>query len=162
MKEGKLRELFLKRKISRISELEIERYINFLQNSYKDDLAHASENVDKFPRWSIISGYYAMHDIAKLFLAKKFRIKILKEVHSTTIKVMKVVSERKDLIKLLEIGYKEFRKLVEELEVAKKERVKVQYYTGTPYLESLYKKRAKEFLENVVKPFIQKMEGLVE
>jgi hypothetical protein len=26
----------------------------------------------------------------------------------------------------------------------------------------LYKKRAKEFLENVVKPFIQKMEGLVE
>jgi hypothetical protein len=162
MKEGKLRELFLKRKISRISELEIERYINFFQNSYKDDLAHASENVDKFPRWSIISGYYAMHDIAKLFLAKKFRIKILKEVHSTTIKVMKVVSERKDLIKLLEIGYKEFRKLVEELEVAKKERVKVQYYTGTPYLESLYKKRAKEFLENVVKPFIQKMEGLVE
>jgi hypothetical protein len=29
MKEGKLRELFLKRKISRIGELEIERYINF-------------------------------------------------------------------------------------------------------------------------------------
>jgi len=52
--------------------------------------------------------------------------------------------------------------LVEELEVAKKERVKVQYYTGTPYLESLYKKRAKEFLENVVKPFVQKMERLIE
>jgi hypothetical protein len=26
----------------------------------------------------------------------------------------------------------------------------------------LYKKRAKEFLENVVKPFIQKMERLIE
>jgi len=47
-----------------------------------------------------------MHDIAKLFIAKKFRIKILKEVHSTTIKVIKIVSERKDLVKLLEIGYK--------------------------------------------------------
>jgi len=43
MKEGKLRELFFKRKISRIGELEIERYINFFQNSYKDDLAHANE-----------------------------------------------------------------------------------------------------------------------
>jgi hypothetical protein len=125
MKEGRLKELFLKRKISRIGELEIERYINFFQNSYKDDLAHANENVDKFPRWSIISGYYAMHDIAKLFLAKKFRIKILKEVHSTTIKVMRIVSERKDIVKLLENGYREFRKLVEELEIAKGERVKV-------------------------------------
>jgi len=97
-------------------------------------LAHANENVDKFPRWSIISGYYAMHNIAKLFLAKKFRIKILKEVHSTTIKVMRIVSERKDLVKLLEIGYREFKKLIEELEVVKRERVKVQYYKGTPYL----------------------------
>jgi hypothetical protein len=26
----------------------------------------------------------------------------------------------------------------------------------------LYKKRAKEFLENVVKPFVQKMERLIE
>jgi hypothetical protein len=162
MKEEKLKELFLKRKISRIGELEIERYINFFQNSYKDDLAHSNENVDKFPRWSIISGYYAMHDIAKLFLAKKFRIKILKEVHSTTIKVMRIVSERKDLVKLLEIGYKEFKRLIEELEIAKKERVKVQYYTGTPYLGSLYKKSAKEFLENIVKPFVQKMERLIE
>jgi hypothetical protein len=162
MKEERLKELFLKRKISRIGELEIERYINFFQNSYKDDLAHANENVDKFPRWSIISGYYAMHDMAKLFIAKKFRIKILKEVHSTTIKVMRIVGERKDLVRLLEIGYKEFKELIEGLEVAKRERVKVQYYTGTPYLESLYKKRAKEFLENVVKPFIQKMERLIE
>jgi len=83
-----------------------------------------------------------MHDIAKLFLAKKFRMKILKEVHSTTIKVMRIVSERKDLIKLLENGYREFRKLVEELEVAKKERVKVQYYTGTPYLEKFVQKES--------------------
>jgi hypothetical protein len=132
MKEQRLKELFRKKKISRISELELSRYANFFQNSYKDDFAHANENMEKFPRWSIISGYYAMHDIAKLFLAKKFRIKILKEVHSTTIKAMRILSERKDLVKLLEIGYKEFKKLVEELEVAKKERVKVQYYTGTP------------------------------
>ncbi len=110
MKEGKLKEFFLKRKISRIGEFEIERYINFFQNSYEDDLAHANENVDKFPRWSIISGYYAMHDMAKLFIAKKFRIKILKEVHSTTIKVMRIVGERKDLVILLEIGQKEFKR----------------------------------------------------
>jgi hypothetical protein len=103
-----------------------------------------------------------MHDIAKLFLAKKFRIKILKEVHSTTIKAMRILSERKDLVKLLEIGYKEFKKLVEELEVAKKERHTLQYLTCTPYRATSYNKRAKELLENIVKPFIEKMERLIK
>jgi hypothetical protein len=50
MKEKRLKELFFKRKISRINEFEIERYINFFQNSYKDDLAHSNENAEKFPR----------------------------------------------------------------------------------------------------------------
>jgi hypothetical protein len=154
--------LFRENKISRISELELNRYLNFFENSYKDNLNHSKENLIKFPRWSIISGYYAMHDIAKLFIAKKFRIKIEKEVHSTTIKVLRILSKRKDLPRLLEIGYKEFKSLITELEIAKKERIKVQYYTGTNYLEKVYRDRAKHFLESIVVKFTVKMERLIE
>jgi hypothetical protein len=103
-----------------------------------------------------------MHNLAKLFIAKKFRIKIEKEVHSTTIKILKILSKRKDLPKLLEIGYKEFRSLILELEIARKERVKVQYYTGTSYLKDVYRRRAKWFLENVVEKFLIKMERLIK
>lgn len=103
-----------------------------------------------------------MHDIAKLFIAKKFRIKIEKEVHSTTIKVLRILSKRKDLPKLLEIGYKEFKDLILELEIAKKERIKAQYYTGTAYLENVYRERAKHFLKNIVEKFLIKMEKLIK
>ncbi len=48
--------LFKEGKISRISELELNRYLSFFENSYKDNLNHSKENVMKFPRWSIISG----------------------------------------------------------------------------------------------------------
>ena len=153
--------LFKEEKISRISELELGRYVNFFENSYKDDLNHSKENLDKFPRWSIISGYYTMHYMSKLFLAKKFRIKIEKEVHSTTIKVLRILSKRKDLTKLLETGYKEFQNLIIELEMGKKERIKAQYYTGTAYLEKVYRDRAKYFLNNIVEKFISKMKELV-
>ncbi len=157
-----IKTLFKERKISRISELELDRYINFFQNSYKDNFNHAKENLLKFPRWSIISGYYAMHDIAKLFIAKKFRIKIEREVHLTTIKVLRILSKRKDLPKLLEIGYKEFKNLIQDLEIARKERIKVQYYTGTPYLEKIYRERATNFLKNIVEKFLSKMEELIK
>lgn len=154
--------LFKEKKISRISELELPRYLNFFENSYKDNLEHSKENLEKFPRWSIISGYYAMHDLAKLFIAKKFRIKVEKEVHSTTIMLLKTLSKRKDLTRLLEIGYKEFQELILDLEMARRERVKVQYYTGTPYLKQVYRERAKEFLTKVVMKFIEKMEKLIK
>jgi hypothetical protein len=157
-----IKKLFEKKKISRISEFELARYLNFFESSYKDNLNHSKENLEKFPRWSIISGYYAMHDLAKLFIVKKFRIKIKKEVHSTTIKVLKILSRRKDLIRLLEIGYREFHDLISELEIARKERIKVQYYTGTPYLQQVYIKRSKWFLENIVEKFIAKMTRLIK
>jgi hypothetical protein len=80
MKEGK---------VSRIRELEVGRYVNFFENSSKDNLAHCKATIKTFPRWSIISGYYAMHDTTKLLIAKKFRLKIELEVHATTIKVLR-------------------------------------------------------------------------
>jgi len=49
-------------KVSKIREL--ERYLNFFENSYKDNLSHCKRNVENFPRWSIISGYEEFLNLA--------------------------------------------------------------------------------------------------
>lgn len=96
-------EKFLKNgRISKLNELEIERYINFFDNSYKDNLEHSKENTNNFSRWSIISSYYAMHDITKLLFAKNFRIKVELKVHETTIRLLKILIQDKELISFIE------------------------------------------------------------
>lgn len=149
-------------KINYINELEVDRYINFFDNSYKDNLEHCRRNINDFPRWSIISGYYAMHDITKLYIAKKHRIKIEKEVHAITIKILREIIKDNSILVLLEFAYKEFLTLANDLEEAKKERVKVQYYTGTSFLKGQYKERAKEFYEKTVIPYINKIKEEVK
>lgn len=149
-------------KISKISELELKRYTDFFENSYKDNLEHSKANLDKFPRWAIISGYYAMHDITKLLLAKKFRIKVEFEVHSTTIKVLRELIKSEEILSLIEKGYKEFLSLANDLAEARDERVKVQYYTGTEFMHQEYLKRAKEFYETIVLKYIEKIKELLK
>ena len=158
----KIETLIKEEKVSKISELELERYINFFDKSYKNNLEHSKFVLEKFPRWSIISGYYAMHDIAKLFLAKEFRLKIDYEVHATAIKVLRELIKNKEILKLIEKGYEEFINLANDLAEAKKDRVKVQYYTGTEYMEQEYGKRAKGFLSKIVEPFLSKINKLIE
>ena len=153
--------LFKKGRISRIDELEIERYVNFFESSYKDNLEHCKFNIEKFPRWSIISGYYAMHDLTKLIIAKKFGIKVNFKVHLTTIQLLREFLKNKELTKHLEKAYKEFLSLANDLEEAKKERTRVQYYTGTSFLLEEYKKRAKEFYESIVIVYINKILSLL-
>ncbi len=152
-------------KIAKINELELERYINFFENSYKDNLAHSVANKQQFPRWSIISGYYTMHDITKLLLAKKFRLKVELEVHATAIKVLREVIKNKELNKalldLIEHGYKEFLTLANDLAEAKKDRVKVQYYTGTDFMHKEYIKRADEFQKEVMLKYLERMSVLL-
>jgi len=152
MKEGK---------ISKINELEMDRYVNFFENSYKDNLEHCKVNMKLFPRWSIISGYYAMHDITKLFLAKKFRLKIELEVHATTIKVLREIVKDEETMMLMEKGYKEFISLANDLAEAKKERTKAQYYTGTKFMKEQFQKKSEEFLEMVVEPYLKKIKQLL-
>lgn len=158
----KLETLASEGKIEKISELELERYVNFFENSYKDNLEHSKANIEKFPRWSIISGYYAMHDITKLLLAKKFRIKVAKEVHATAIKVLWELIKNKELVGLMERGYNEFRNLANDLGDAKKERVKAQYYTGTKYMADEYRRRASDFQKTAVLPYIGKIKAMIE
>ena len=153
--------LFNEGKISKINELELQRYVNFFENSYLDNLDHANSVIKTFPRWSIISGYYAMHDISKLLIAKKFSIKIDFEVHSTTIKVLRELINKKELFDMLETGYKEFLHLANDLEEAKKERVKTQYFTGTDFMKKEFEKKSLEFISDTVLPYIQKIKVLL-
>jgi len=157
----KIEVLIKEGKVSRIRELEIQRYVSFFENSYRDNLKHCEAVAGRFPRWSIISGYYAMHDITKLLLAKKFRLKIDMKVHSTTIKVLKEVIKNKVLVNLMEKGYSEFVYLANDLAGAKRERIKSQYYTGTEFMREEYEKRSREFIGTVVKPYLEKIEALV-
>jgi len=148
-------------KVSKINELETDRYVNFFENSHKDNLEHCKANLKSFPRWSIISGYYAMHDITKLFLAKRFRLKIELEVHATTIKVLRELIKNKEILALIERGYKEFISLANDLAEARKERTKAQYYTGTKFMKNLFQQRSEEFLKTVVEPYLYKIKNLL-
>ena len=154
--------LFKSGKISRIVETERERYLNFFSNSYKENLEHSKFVLNTFPRWSIISGYYAMHDVTKLFLADKFSIKIDFNVHQTTIEVMQELVKDKEIIKMLNLGYSEFIKLLNDLVNARDKRTKAQYYTGTKFMKEKYQKEAREFIDNTVILYINKIKLLKE
>jgi len=154
--------LFKSKKISRIIETERERYLDFFSNSYKENLEHCKYVIEKYPRWSIISGYYAMHDIAKLFLADKFSIKVEFNVHQVTIEILKELIKDKQIMGLLNIGYNEFIKLLNDLATARKQRTKAQYYTGTKFMHEKYRQEARIFLEKTVTLFIEKIRSIKE
>lgn len=154
--------LIMEGKVRKIPELELPRYLNFFIHSSQDNIQHSKAVIDAFPRWSIISGYYAMHDRAKLFLAQKFRLQMELEVHATTIKVLREVLQNKDILHLFERGYAEFITLANDLAQAKQERVRSQYYTGTAYMVQEYRKKAQSFLNEVVEPFLLNMEELLK
>jgi len=156
-----IKTLMEEEKVSRIRELEIARYVNFFEYSYKDNLEHCKTNTKIFPRWSIISGYYAMHDITKLLIAKKFGLKIELEVHATTIKVLRELIKDKAVTSLIEKGYKEFISLANDLAQAKKERTKAQYYTGTTFMKEHFSKMSEEFFSDIVSPYLKRIKQLL-
>jgi len=152
--------LFRTKKISKLLIIEKSRYLNFFSNSYKENLEHCKFVIERFPRWGIISGYYAMHDITKLFIADRFNIKIDFKVHQTTIEVLNYLIKEKEIINMLNLAYNEFIKLLNDLAEAKSKRTKVQYYTGTSFLRKKYKEESKKFLNETVIPYINKISNL--
>jgi hypothetical protein len=157
---NKINNLFRARKISKLNLDEKPRYLNFFSNSYKENLEHCKFNLEKFPRWGIISGYYAMHDVTKLFLADKFNIKIDFNVHQTTIDVLNSLIKDKEAVNMLNMAYEEFIKLLNDLAEAKSKRTKAQYYTGAPFLREKYLKESRIFMNNNVLPYINKIVNL--
>lgn len=152
--------LFKTGKITRIIETEKPRYLNFFSNSYKENLEHCKFVLLIFPRWSIISGYYTIHDLTKLFLAEKFNIKIEFNVHQTTIEVLGELIKDKQIIEMLNLGYNEFLKLLNDLATARAKRTKAQYYTSSAFIKEKYKQEAFSFLHSTVLPYINKIKEI--
>ena len=154
---------------------ERENYLIFHQEAYKEDLSHAEETLLKFPRWSIISGYYAMHDLTKYFLAQKLNIKVSSpDIHAKTIEVLEHFIKDKELreklvllLKEAKNAYFDIERLKEKvvplmLKQAKKERGKSQYYTEDFTKErTVNAQRATYFLDNFVRPYVKLIEGLM-
>ncbi|MEM2933273.1 MAG: hypothetical protein QXK80_00520 [Candidatus Pacearchaeota archaeon] len=172
--ESTFLELLKIKAIVKLTDIEREDYLRFFESTYKDNLETAIDNLRKHPRWSIISGYYAMHDLAKLFLAKKYSLKIVDRVHfATIIALSSVLKENEqqisEAIALLKkakeifdeniIGIKP-TELVSYLRKGKSEREKAQYYHPKIDLKEISEK-ASYFLDGVVKPFIKLMEKII-
>ena len=103
-----------------------------------------------------------MHDITKLFLAKKFQIKIDAKVHKTAIKIMEEITKDKELLKLLKTGYEEFTKMAADLTEARNKRQKAQYYTCSEFMKEKYKEEAEIFLNGVVNPYLNKINSMIK
>ncbi|MBU2638810.1 MAG: hypothetical protein KJ955_07590 [Nanoarchaeota archaeon] len=160
--------------ISSLQKTEKEKYAGFHKEAYKDDLRAAEALFTISPRWTIIAGYYAMHDIAKLYLAEQHDLKITgRGVHlAAIIALRKVLSDRKakeQAIRLLreaEKVYEIFSTHFKEgiipviLSRGRDEREKSQYYSDNH--ERLAFEKSAEFNEQIVRPFIELMENMLK
>src|SRR3989339_1878393 len=72
-----------------LPQTERTNYLEFHKFSYLEDIQHAEANMLNYPRWSIISGYYAMHDLTKYFLALHYNVKITSpDIHYKAILIL--------------------------------------------------------------------------
>ena len=161
--------------IRQLAEIEKQAYIEFHKNNYLEDKDVSIKLIETSPKWAIVAGYYAMHNITKLFLAKNYSLRISgKFVHAATIESLKYYLNEKavldKLMALLETAKEKYNSLnldinTEEimpaiLKEAKKERTKAQYYTHRISVSNITRQEAESFYRDVVKPFIEIMEVL--
>ena len=156
----------------KLNEIERKIWIDFHAFAYKDDLKLAQRVLNEHPRWAIIVAYYAMHNIAKLYLGKIHNIKVSSpEIHKQTIRevnrFINDADERKRVVSLLEKAEEEIKNLQPEhipylLAIGKRERGKAQYYSGRLLSKIDYSKKAHWFVEKIAKVFIKTMQSLVE
>jgi len=153
---------------------EKEVYVKWHDYAYQDDLESAKSLIEKHPRNAIVLGYYSMHNIAKKYLGDVFSIKIPKDdTHSSTLKALKEkISNpvtRKRIIELMKQAQEEyelFSKPKPELLSAllrhgKSERSSHSYYQSKQEAEKRAgSDKARDFIENIVEPFIKIMNEL--
>lgn len=158
-----------------LTDREKQRWILFHLHSYKQNLKLAEHLLITYPRWSIIVGYYAMHDITKLYIGKIHNIKITgQNVHARAVEKLRevITKDREKVIKLLEEAENQMeialrmkeKVLPHILTHGKRERSKSQYYQTVEQedlFKATYSVKASEFIENIVKPYLRIFEGLL-
>ncbi|MBU0535803.1 MAG: hypothetical protein KKE20_02475 [Nanoarchaeota archaeon] len=159
-----------------LGEKEREEWIYFHENAYREDLKLAEKLVIESPRWSIVTGYYAMHDLTKLYLGKIKGWKIAGEfIHSKAIEslseALKEEPKKEMILNLIKEAEKEIDEalrihettVVRLLRAGKSERGKAQYYSDKKedMFNINFSKKASYFIEKIVKPYIKIMEGMI-
>ena len=142
-------------------------YLEFLKKSYKEDFENSKNVLISSPKWSIISGYYAMHNITKYYLALKYNKKIgLPDVHEATINASKELIKNKEIKELIDIAMFEFEEIIPihySLIGAKKERKNLQYYTdNSKNMQDITMQKASYFFNNITEKYINLIELLIE
>jgi len=156
--------------IGQLTEVEKDFYISYHQENYKEDIKISQSLMTTSPKWSVVAGYYAMHNLAKLFLAKKFNIKVAgKYIHEAVIEALKKHigdgTVRNKLLELLDKSRIEFELIglnLEDKEIlpfvlseAKRERSKVQYYKHYNISKKVATGESKKFSDSIVQPFVK-------
>lgn len=156
--------------MANLNQTERGVWVAFHESAYKEDILLAEKIIKEHPRWAIISAYYAMHDISKLYLGKRYNMKITPpEAHRKTVEELRRVlvenEEKRKILLLIEEAEKELLKLgidaiPDLLEVGKTERGKAQYYSRD-FKKIDYSLKAQSFVDNIAKKFVKIMEGLI-
>lgn len=152
--------------IKEVNFLEKQDIKQFLEFTTKDNKKTSDDLLNSHPRWSIISGYYAMHDISKLYLLLKYNLQFTKpSVHDAVIKALKFLVKKKEIVNLIEEGEDEFKKIQKLdyfLAKGKHNREKTQYYTPLSFNQQQIKEIANHFNENIVTPYLKIVNALIE
>ena len=119
------------------------------------------------PKWSIISGYYAIHNITKYYLAIKYNKKIgLPDIHEATITASKELIKNKEIKELIDSAIFEFEEIIPtyySLIRLKKEKKNLQYYTNkNPEKEKVTYNKANYFHTSIVEKYIKLIELMIE
>lgn len=163
--------------IDRLDEKEEKDYFEFHQIAYHEDLETARKLLGISARWAVVSGYYSMHTVTKLYLGRAHGLKIAKRfVHDAVIKALeRVLQEGETARKVLELldeaketyelfdSYRSERVLPQLLRRSKSMRESASYYTTpTQKFDRIYGQRALRFLNEVVEPYISIVEELIK
>jgi len=145
-----------------------ENYLAWHKTRYEKDIKLAEELQEKDENWTIIIGYYAMHNITKYFLAtKNIFLREKTHIHEKCIEELEKLcttnlQNLKDTLYLLKKAKEQYDKFFDPkqlpivLRVAKNERSKANYYSERELNE------AKTYLEEYVKPYLETIRGLIE
>ncbi len=174
-------ELLQRQIIKKIETVEKEKYVLFHKQNYEIDIQSAKQFLALGnSKYSVIAGYYAILNVTLWYFAKYFNLKISEEdtgVHTNCLIVLeKFVKEeplKQKIIALLEEAQKEFisftvlKKSKEDtlplmLRAGAEKRKRYTYYSSERNLPQDADQilEAKNFLENIVKPYLSILENL--
>jgi len=174
-------ELLQRQLIKKLETVEKENYVSFHQYNYKKDLESAKAFLEmNNSKYAVIAGYYAVLNITLWYFAKYFNLKISEEgtgVHTNCQivleKFVKTDQLKKKIIELLGEAHQEFvsftilKKNSEEtlpimLKQSADKRKRYTYYSSERTLPKNDEQlnEAKNFIENIVSPYLSILENL--